>query len=147
MAIRLTESALRRIIREEVHQISRTRRRIAEAGRLNSTYYVPLENYSMEELSSAVDSGRPKSSGDVGSALFGRGLYATAEEPRGGGIEIRVDTYNFPNAGNARPGPMRAKLRQVADDNPDAAGYHFNSIKDGQAVFIRDLSKVVKVVG
>jgi hypothetical protein len=140
MAIRLTESALRRIIREEVHQISRTRRRIAEAGRLNSTYYVPLENYSMEELESAIDSGKPQSSGDIGSSMFGRGLYATAEEPRDGGIEIRVDTHDFPDVGKAT-GDASSRA------NPNAAGYHFNSARDGQAIFIRDLSKVVKVVG
>ena len=143
MAIRLTESRLRQIIREEIRGIASPRRRVVEGADLESEfYYCGLGEKSLKD---AVDRGDVKKvyndSTDNAGAPFGVGLYARKNKPRNEDcVKIRLDRHGVVRLTGA-VNPMTAE--EALDEHPDAVGFMWDSKKFGPMIWIRDLSSVV----
>lgn len=143
MSIRLTESRLRQIIREEIHGISSPRRRVVEGADLESEfYYCGLGEKSLKD---AVGRGDVKKvyneSTDNAGGLFGVGLYARKNRPRNEDcVKIRLDRKGVVNLGGA-VNPMTAE--EALEKHPDATGFMWDSKKFGPMIWIRDLKSVV----
>jgi len=140
MSIRLTESRLRQIIREEMRSLS-GRRSLREGAEIKK-FYIPTA--APKGIAGMLNSGNSWSFEAAMASIggTGKGIYACASLESvaavAGVVEIEVDTSGFID-----PGDSTAEMQAVRNPPPGATGVVFMSKHYGAGVVVLDPSALI----